>query len=177
MRGGDTEENLNMRGAFLHVISDMLGSVGAIVAALAILFFGWGWADPLASIIVALLVLRSGFYVTKDALHVLMEGTPRNIKVDDIIQTIESVPGVKRIHDLHVWSITSGHNALSCHAVVDSHLTIKDSEDLLSDIEHKLLHQGINHITIQLESTDNHHEDSILCRHKNDEHHHHHHHH
>ena len=175
MRGGDTEENLNMRGAFLHVISDMLGSVGAIIAALAIMFFGWGWADPLASIIVALLVLRSGFYVTKDALHVLMEGTPRNIKIDDIIETIESVPGVKGIHDLHVWSITSGQNALSCHAVVDSHLTITDSQKLLSDIEHKLLHKGINHVTIQMESTDNQHEDSILCQHNPDEQHHHHH--
>ena len=69
-RGGDVEENLNMRGAYLHVMSDMLGSIGAIIAALLIIFFGWGWADPLASVIVAALVLRSGYYVTKSGLHV-----------------------------------------------------------------------------------------------------------
>ena len=71
--GGDTKENLNIRAAFLHVIGDLLGSVGAIIAALMILFFNWGWADPLASVIVAVLVLISGWRVTKDAVHVLME--------------------------------------------------------------------------------------------------------
>ncbi|HII3048028.1 TPA: cation diffusion facilitator family transporter, partial [Staphylococcus aureus] len=82
MRGGDTKENLNIRAAFLHVIGDLLGSVGAIIAALMILFFNWGWADPLASVIVAVLVLISGWRVTKDAVHVLMEGTPKNVEID-----------------------------------------------------------------------------------------------
>ena len=78
LRGSDVEENLNMRGAYLHVISDMLGSIGAVIAALLIIFFRWGWADPLASVIVAILVLRSGFYVTKSSLHVLLGGPPTN---------------------------------------------------------------------------------------------------
>src|SRR5690625_291960 len=90
MRGGDVEENLNMRGAYLHVISDMLGSIGAIAAALLIMFFGWGWADPLASVIVAVLVLRSGYFVTKSGLHVLMEGTPENADMDDVVETIKN---------------------------------------------------------------------------------------
>ncbi|NYZ10869.1 cation diffusion facilitator family transporter, partial [Staphylococcus aureus] len=106
MRGGDTKENLNIRAAFLHVIGDLLGSVGAIIAALMILFFNWGWADPLASVIVAVLVLISGWRVTKDAVHVLMEGTPKNVEIDAVIKTIESIPGVNNMHDLHVWSIT-----------------------------------------------------------------------
>lgn len=84
MRGADVKENLNMRGAYLHVISDMLGSVGAIIAALLIMFFGWGWADPLASVIVSILVLRSGYLVTKSSVHVLMEGTPENVEVDKV---------------------------------------------------------------------------------------------
>lgn len=175
-RGGDTEDNLNMRGAFLHVIGDMLGSVGAIIAALLIMFFGWSWADPVASIIVALIIMRSGFYVTKDSIQVLMEGTPKNIKVEDIIKTIENVPGIKSIHDLHVWSITSGHNALSCHAVVDTHITIEEGQQILDQVEHQLIHKGINHITIQMESEDHDCHDSILCQ-INEEHHHHHHHH
>ncbi|GAA0385947.1 cation diffusion facilitator family transporter [Paenibacillus motobuensis] len=163
MRSGDVEENLNMRGAYLHVISDMLGSVGAIVAALLIMFFGWGWADPLASVIVAALVLRSGYYVMKSGLHVLMEGTPQNVDMNEVIQTIQNTKGVQSVHDLHVWSITSGLNALSCHAVVDDQLSIADSERLLRQIEHDLEHKNIHHMTIQLETSAHRHDNSILC--------------
>ena len=163
LRGSDTKENLNMRGAFLHVISDMLGSVGAIIAALLIMFFGWGWADPLASVIVAALVLRSGYFVTKASLHVLMEGTPRNVSVDDIANTIEQTQGIMGVHDLHIWSITSGLNALSCHVVVDEQMTIAESEKLLRKIEHDLEHKNIQHVTIQLETIAHKHDNSLLC--------------
>src|SRR5699024_3957944 len=95
MRGGDVEENLNMRGSYLHVISDMLRFIGAIAAALLIMFFGWGWADPLASVIVAVLVLRSGYFVTKSGLHVLMEGTPENADMDDVVETIKNKKGIE----------------------------------------------------------------------------------
>ena len=164
MRGGDTKENLNLRAAYLHVISDMLGSVAAIVAAILIMIFNWGWADPLASVIVAILVFISGIKVTKSAIHVLMEGTPSNIDLNEIIKTIENTPGVKSIHDLHVWSITSGQNALSCHVVVDGNLKLQDCQKILQIIEHELEHKGINHVTIQIESNENPHEDSIICK-------------
>src|SRR5690625_774534 len=164
MRGGNTKENLNLRAAFLHVLGDMLGSVGAVVAALLIMFFNWGWADPLASVIVALLVLISGWRVTKDAVHVLMEGTPKNVDLDDIINTMENVQGIISIHDLHVWSITSGQNALSCHAVVDGDLSVYESQTLLRAIEHKLDHKGIGHVTIQMENNEHPHDDSLLCQ-------------
>lgn len=178
MRGADVEENLNMRGAYLHVMSDMLGSVGAIAAALLIMFFGWGWADPLASVIVAILVLRSGYFVSKSGLHVLMEGTPENVDMEEVIQTLQSIKGVEGIHDLHVWSITSGLNALSCHVVVDDELSIVESEKMLRLIEHDLAHKGIQHITIQFETSAHGHEESILCTVKAEEsglHDHHHH--
>jgi len=178
MRGGDVEENLNMKGAYLHVLSDMLGSIGAIAAAFLIMFFGWGWADPLASVIVAILVLRSGYFVSKSGLHVLMEGVPQNVEMNDIIGTIRNAEGVLSVHDLHVWSITSGLNALSCHAVVDDKMTIAESEQLLRKIEHDLLHQNIHHITIQLETSAHQHDESILCQAKPETsggHHHHHH--
>lgn len=168
MRGGDTQENLNMRGAYLHVLSDMLGSVGAITAALLIIFFGWGWADPAASVIVAILVLRSGYFVTKAAVHVLMEGTPQNVDVDDILETISKTKGIHGIHDFHIWSITSGMNALSCHAVVDHHLTVAESEQILHNLEHSLEHKGISHVTIQMETGAHKHNDSILCTAKNE---------
>lgn len=172
MRGSDTKDNLNMRGAFLHVLSDMLGSVGAIIAALLIMFLGWSWADPLASVIVALLVLRSGYYVTKDAVHILMEGTPKNVDVAEIVEVIEQTSGIKSIHDLHIWTITSGTNALSCHAVVDGQLTVADSEHILRKVEHNLEHKGIKHVTIQLETASHQHDNSILCQLKNEHHHH-----
>ncbi|WP_077303222.1 cation diffusion facilitator family transporter [Virgibacillus pantothenticus] len=176
MRGGDVEENLNMRGAYLHVISDMLGSVGAIIAALLIMFFGWGWADPLASVIVAALVLRSGYYVIKSGLHVLMEGTPQNVDVDDMIQTIQNTKGIQGVHDLHVWSITSGLNAASFHAVVDGQMSIAESEQLLRQIERDLEHKNIHHMTIQLETSSHLHDNSILCKVKAESSGHHHHH-
>ncbi|MFZ0577117.1 MAG: cation diffusion facilitator family transporter [Psychrobacillus psychrotolerans] len=163
MRGSDTKDNLNMRGAFLHVISDMLGSVGAIIAALLIMFLGWGWADPLASVIVAALVLRSGYYVTKASLHVLMEGTPRNVSVNDVVKTIEQTNGIISVHDLHIWSITSGLNALSCHVVVEDQLMIVEGEKMLQKIEHDLGHKNIQHVTIQFETASHNCDNSILC--------------
>lgn len=179
LRGGDVEENLNMRGAYLHVIGDMFGSIGAIVAAILIMFFGWSWADPVASVIVAFLVLRSGYFVTKSGLHILMEGTPSNVDIEEVIQTIQQTEGIQSVHDLHVWSITSGLNALSCHAVVDEKMTIGESEEMLRRIEHELLHQNIHHITIQLETPLHVHDESILCQAQAEAsgHHHHHHHH
>jgi len=162
-RGADVKGNLNMRGAYLHVISDMLGSIGAIVAALLILFFGWSWADPLASMIVALLVLRSGYLLTKSSLHVLMEGTPVNVDIEQVLNKIMDNEEVKAVRDLHVWSISSGLNALTCHLVVTEAMTIKESVILLHKIEHELHHLNIHHSTIQLKTDTNHCTSSVLC--------------
>ena len=177
MRGADVKENLNMRGAYLHVISDMLGSVGAIIAALLIMFFGWGWADPLASVIVSILVLRSGYLVTKSSVHVLMEGTPENVEVEKVTEKILKTEGINGMHDLHIWTITSGLNALTCHLVVDEKMTIGESETLLRKIEHTLEHLNIHHVTIQLETSAHTHDNSVLCTVKADPSGHDHHHH
>lgn len=177
MRGSDVKENLNMRGAYLHVISDMLGSVGAIIAALLIMFFGWEWADPLASVIVAVLVLRSGYLVTKSSVHVLMEGTPDNVEIGKVTEKILKTAGINGIHDLHIWTITSGLNALTCHAVVDEKMTILQSEAMLRKIEHDLAHLNIHHVTIQLETSAHQHDESVLCNVKAEPSGHNHHHH
>jgi cobalt-zinc-cadmium efflux system protein len=163
MRGSDTKHNLNMRGAFLHVVSDMLGSIGAIAAALFMIFFDWGWADPLASVIVAALVLRSGFLVSRSSLHVLMEGAPHNIRLEDIAREIVRTDGVKGVHDVHIWSITSGMHALTAHVVVDGGTTVAEAEKLMRQIEHMLHHKGIRHVTLQVESDGHRHDDSLLC--------------
>ncbi|NMD68873.1 cation transporter [Bacillus sp. DNRA2] len=151
LMSGDKDENLNVRSAFLHVIGDMLGSVGAIAAALVIYFFGWGIADPIASIIVAVLILFSGWNVTKESLHILMEGTPTNIKCEKVKQALMTIPNVNDVHDLHVWSITSGMPMLTCHISIDE----KSSHDSVLAKAQSLLHDefGIEHSTIQVEQS------------------------
>ena len=94
-----------------------------------------------------------------------MEGAPKNINLDDIIQTIVSIDGVNEIHDLHVWTITSGKHALSCHAVVNGEKSVDECQVILRTIEEKLKNQGIGHITIQLETNDHPHDDILLCQH------------
>jgi cobalt-zinc-cadmium efflux system protein len=146
---GDKDENLNVRSAFLHVLGDMLGSVGAIVAALLIMFLGWSIADPIASIIVAVLIIISGWRVTKDSFHILMEGTPLNLEVAKVKDTILSIPEVIEVKDLHIWSITSDFPALSCHVVKDPTADYKQVlyqvKELLNDEFH------IHHSTIEID--------------------------
>lgn len=151
LHGGKTE-SLNMHGAWLHVLTDALGSMGAIVAGGLIWLFGWYWADPAASVIIALLVLYSAWALLRETVAVLMEGAPGHLDVDDIRGAIWSLEGVESVHDLHVWTITSGMVALSAHVT-----TCDDTGDgaLLSRIR-GVLHDrfGIDHITIQVEPED-----------------------
>lgn len=150
MSGGDVKGNLNLRGAFLHVIGDLLGSIGAIIAGLLMIFFGWTIADPIASLVVAVLILISGYRITKDAVHVLMEGKPDFINLDDIREELLKLPSVKSLHDLHSWSITSDFPALTVHLVVTEEA---NRDELLIEAK-SLLKQKfhISHSTIQMES-------------------------
>ncbi|EIJ78391.1 CzcD [Bacillus methanolicus PB1] len=146
---GDKDENLNVRSAFLHVLGDMLGSVGAIVAALLIFFFGWGIADPIASVIVAILIIISGWRVTKDSIHILMEGTPKQFELEKLRASLLAIPKVKEVHDLHIWSITSGMPMLSCHISIEG----DGVHDTVLHRAQSILHDdfGIEHSTIQVE--------------------------
>lgn len=147
---GDKDHNLNVRSAFLHVLGDMLGSVGAIAAALLIYFFGWGIADPVASIVVAVLIIISGLRVTQESFHILMEGAPLQIDQDQVKKALLKIPNVGNIHDLHIWSITSGFSMLSCHMSVTE---VDVHDDVLHQAQ-SILHDqfGIEHSTIQVES-------------------------
>lgn len=157
---GDKDENLNVRSAFLHVLGDMLGSVGAITAALLIYFFGWGLADPIASIAVAILIIISGWRVTKESFHVLMEGTPAQIKVNEVKDALMKIPNVTDVHDIHVWSITSGVSMLSGHIAVAG----EGLHDRVLHQAQELLHDdfGIEHSTLQVEGEEN----GCPCAHK-----------
>lgn len=149
MTGGDVKGNLNLRGAFLHVLGDLLGSIGAIAAGLLMMFFGWSIADPIASLLVAVLILVSGYRVTKDSMHVLMEGKPESVNLSDIRSKLLGLPCVVELHDLHSWSITSDYTALTVHLVVsnsaDRDLLLKQAKDMLRQEFH------IQHSTVQIE--------------------------
>ena len=162
-RSSDTKENVNMRGAYLHVLGDLLGSVGAIAAALLMLAFGWRWADPLASILVALLIVRSGWGMLQTTAHILMEGAPANVDCDEIVAAVQQVSGVESVHDLHIWTITSGLHALSCHIVVDGNLSVAEAEKIVREVKHVLQHKNITHVTVQVESRAHGHNDDLLC--------------
>ncbi len=159
--------NLNMQSAYLHVLSDLMGSVAAIVAALLMMGFGWVWADAAASVIVAVLILVSGYRVVRDSVHVLMEGTPKDISLDAVKERLLDHKQVEKIHDLHIWSITSGLNALSCHVVVDGEMSITQASVLISELEQRLQDLGISHATIQVESLSHPqtmaHSDTLVC--------------
>ena len=159
--------NLNMQSAYLHVLSDLMGSVAAIIAALLMMSFGWVWADAVASVIVAILILFSGYRVVRDSVHILMEGTPEGISLVNVEEKLLAHPQVQKVHDLHVWSITSGLNALSCHVVVDGEMSIHESSILIGSLEQSLLKLGIHHATIQVESAahpqTSTHSDALVC--------------
>jgi cobalt-zinc-cadmium efflux system protein len=142
-------ENLNVRAAFRHVIADLLGSFGVVAAALVILTTGWAYADPLISIAVALLVLGSSWGVLSDSVSVLLEATPRGVDARAVEQALIDSAGVDSVHDLHIWTITSGFPALSAHVLVargdDCHGRRRELEALLErDF-------GITHTTLQVD--------------------------
>ncbi|SLD08661.1 Cation efflux system protein czcD [Mycobacteroides abscessus subsp. massiliense] len=110
-KGGDTSHNLNMRGAFLHVLGDLFGSVGAIVASLLIWGFNFTLADPLASILVSLIILKNAYGISKSSLNILMEGTPNNIDLNAVIKAISKDERIQNVHDCHVWTISNDMNA------------------------------------------------------------------
>jgi cobalt-zinc-cadmium efflux system protein len=146
---GSHHHNLNLRGAFLHVVSDALGSVGAIAAGLVMLLTGWYVADPLISILIGLLILHSSWNLVKESLSVLMQAVPKGIRLEDVQQALEEVEGVSKVHDLHVWAVTSDIFTLSAHAVVENG---GDFHQVLNGIEDTLKERfNIEHTTIQLE--------------------------
>jgi len=147
---GSHHHNLNLRGAFLHVVSDALGSVGAIAAGLVMLSTGWYLADPLISIFIGVLILYSSWSLIKESVSVLMQSGPKVIRLEEVRQTIEAVEGVSMVHDLHIWAVTSDIFTLSAHAVVENggyfHQVLNCIEDTLKE------RFNIEHTTIQLET-------------------------
>jgi cobalt-zinc-cadmium efflux system protein len=139
-----------VRAAYLEVLSDALSSLAALLAAGVVVATGWTSADPLASALIVLLILPRTWRLLRQAVNVLLEGTPAHLSLTEIEEAMTRVPGVRRVHDLHVWTLTSGREAMSAHVVVED---VRESERLLESL-HAVLHAkfGIDHTTIQLET-------------------------
>ncbi len=148
--GAASGESLNVKGAYLEVWSDMLGSIGVIVAAVVIRFTGWAWVDSVVAAGIGLWVLPRTWVLLRESMNVLLEGVPNGIDLEKVEQTILQVEGVTAIHDLHVWSVTSGKNVMSVHVVIPPNLL--DGQAILEKITGSVRNEfGIGHCTIQLE--------------------------
>ena len=147
--GEHRHHGIGVRGAWIHLLGDALGSVGAMTSAAVIALYGWRWADPLASVVIAVLIVRSATSLLLETLDVLMEAAPHHIDVAEVRAELEGLAGVGGVHDLHVWTITSGMEALSGHVVL---LPDARGRDLLANAR-QMLHDrfGIEHVTLQLE--------------------------
>ncbi|TWH47836.1 cation diffusion facilitator family transporter [Sporomusa sp. KB1] len=135
LKQGDVKDNINIRSAYLHVIGDTLSSVGAIAAGILIHLYSWYWVDPLVSVVVAVIISKGAWKVTMQALHILMEGVPPDIDTSQVHTCLASITGVNNVHELRVWSLTSGYNVLSCHLVTEH-----------TDNRHSILTQATNEI-------------------------------
>ena len=149
LRAG-ADKSLNIKGAYLEVWSDMLGSIGVIVGALLIRYFGWTWVDSAVAVLIALWVLPRTWRLLRESVNVLLEGVPSGVALDQIETAIQTTPGVASVHDLHIWSITSGKVSLTAHVVCDE--TVADPSDVAKRLRAVLAERfDIHHSTIQVE--------------------------
>ena len=143
------KETLNVRGAFLLVLGDLLGSIAAIAAGVLIIWRGWTWADPVFSVVISILIIYSSWRLVADAVNILLEGTPSHINITAVEQAMRTVAGVREVHDLHIWTITSGRHAVTVHIVVkdagESYRILRELRELLAK------RFALTHSTIQIE--------------------------
>ncbi|MGX8909263.1 cation diffusion facilitator family transporter [Streptomyces netropsis] len=163
MRG--QKESLNVRGAFLEVLSDALGSLAVVVSALVIMATGWTQADPIASLVIGLMIVPRTLKLLREALDILLEAAPKDVDMDEVRAHIMALPGVVDLHDLHVWTITSGMPVLSAHVVVDQWaLETGGHEKMLHDLQGCLgEHFDVEHCTFQLEPSGHAEHEAKLC--------------
>ncbi len=149
---GGSHGSINMKAAYLHVLSDVLGSAAALAAGALVYYKGWNIADPILTLFITLLILAFTWKLTRQTLHILMQGTPKHLNAHDVEASLSSIASVKEVHDLHMWTLTDGHHTLTAHVVLDA----TPSDDKVMHRIHDLLKTKYNldHVTIQVESPD-----------------------
>ncbi|MBN1102232.1 MAG: cation transporter [Deltaproteobacteria bacterium] len=148
----DSKHSLNVRGAFLHMVGDMLTSVLVLANGIILVFRPWYWLDPLLSFLIVIFILKNCWSILREATAILMNATPRNLDLDEIKNAIQAIPGVCGVHYLHAWNVSSGSIAFSCHVEVTDQLVSK-TEPLAERIRHELFHRfGIDHPILQFET-------------------------
>lgn len=147
-----SENDLNLRSAFLHLMGDVLSTLGAVAAGVMIFFSGWNWLDPLVSTLIGFFILWNAWGILRQTIHILLESAPENVDIPQMVTDIRALDGVRGIHDLHVWSINENLRMLSAHVVTDD-ISIGESASIQRNIA-QLLANGYNihHATLQLES-------------------------
>lgn len=146
-----SEHDLNLRSAFLHLMGDVLSTLGAVIAGIIIAFTQWNWLDPFVSVLIGAFILYSAWGILKQTIHILLESTPENINVDSMIADLNNIDGVLGVHDLHVWSISENLRMLSAHVVIDN-VSVGEGVSIQHDINELLAHgYNIHHATLQME--------------------------
>lgn len=152
--GGHDHEDLNARAAFLHVLGDALSSVGVIAAGIVLLLTGWTWVDPAAGVLIAIVILTGAWRVLREAVHILNEGAPEDAGTDAVAAALAAVPGVRGVHDTHVWAIEPGYRVLTCHIVLADRM-LGETATLMEELKEILAHRfKIQHTTVQFECAD-----------------------
>jgi cobalt-zinc-cadmium efflux system protein len=146
-----SEHDLNLRSTFLHLMGDVLSTLGAVIAGIIIAFTSWNWLDPLVSVLIGVFILWNAWGILRQSIHILLESTPESIDIDSMVTSLLKVDGVRGVHDLHVWSINESLQALSAHIVTDN-ISISAGTSIQQDLNEILVHKyNIRHATLQLE--------------------------
>lgn len=166
---GHNHEDLNIRSVWLHVLGDMLSSVGVIISGIVIYFTGWTYADPIASALIGCVIIWGGVRLVRDTVSIFLNLTPKGFNVEVLVKKITDMPDVIDVHDVHLWPVAHNHIAFSAHVLVDDK-TLKEVETTKHNIEEMLRENGIDHSTLQIECTCVTCDNGLYCQIKPDEH-------
>jgi cobalt-zinc-cadmium efflux system protein len=160
---GNSHEDLNLKSVWLHVLGDTLSSVGVIISGIIIYFTGWVYADPIASVLIGGIIIWGGVRLVRDTISIFLNMTPKGFSVETLVQNIINMPDVVDIHDVHLWPVAHNHIAFSAHVLVDDK-TLSEAEATKMNIETMLRENGVDHSTLQIESTSTTCDNGLYCQ-------------
>jgi cobalt-zinc-cadmium efflux system protein len=148
----DREKDLNIKSAYLHLISDALVSAGLVAGGIVIYFTNWFWIDPVLSILIAITIVLSTWKLLKESLRLSLDGVPADMNLQEVKQAAKKIDGILDIHHIHLWGMSTTENALTAHIVIDANSSLADAEKIKHDLKHRLEHMNIQHVTLEIES-------------------------